>query len=401
MNTQIRLTVISVALVCIALFPKAHAVNPPPDGGYPGGNTAEGQNALLSRTTGGFNTGVGAGTLVLNTGDENTATGVGALLLNSTGGSNTANGALALFNNTTGSGNTAIGVEALRDNTAGVDNTATGFGALMSNTGVDNTANGSVALQNNTTGEANTAVGSQALFSNIDGGGKSNTAYGAGALLNNTGTGNIALGANAGLHLTTGFDNIDIGNTGAIADDSTIRIGSGAAATFISGIFGVPIAGTPVVVVSNGQLGVAPSSARFKDKIHPMDKASEALLALKPVIFRYKKEIDPAGTRQLGLVAEDVERVNPDLVVRDKEGKPYSVRYDQVNAMLLNEFLKEHRKVEQQDRKLQEQEATTTELKKEIASLTATVKEQAARIQKVSAQVEASSRVARMVLNSP
>jgi septal ring factor EnvC (AmiA/AmiB activator) len=155
------------------------------------------------------------------------------------------------------------------------------------------------------------------------------------------------------------------------------------------------------VVVSNGQLGVAPSSARFKDKINPMDNASEALLALKPVTFRYKKEIDPAGTRQLGLVAEDVERVNPDLVVRDKEGKPYSVRYDQVNAMLLNEFLKEHRKVEQQDRKLQEQEATTTELKKEIASLTATVKEQAAQIQKVSAQVEASSRVARMVLNSP
>ena len=476
MNTQIRLTVISVALVCIALFPKAHAVNPPPDGGYPGGNTAEGQNALLSRTTGGFNTavgwfslkslttggfntGVGAGTLVLNTGDENTATGVGALLLNSTGGSNTANGALALFNNTTGSGNTAIGVEALRDNTAGVDNTATGFGALMSNTGVDNTANGSVALQNNTTGEANTAVGSQALFSNMEGGGntavgasalfgnmgnfntaigdeallsnttsenntaigaaalfnntignfntatgyqalltnvggQSNTAYGAGALLNNTGTGNIALGANAGLHLTTGFDNIDIGNTGAIADDSTIRIGSGAAATFISGIFGVPIAGTPVVVVSNGQLGVAPSSARFKDKIKPMDKASEALLALKPVIFRYKKEIDPAGTRQLGLVAEDVERVNPDLVVRDKEGKPYSVRYDQVNAMLLNEFLKEHRTV-------QEQGATIAELKKQIASLITKLEGQAAEIQKVSARVEMTEPSAKVIVNNP
>jgi len=334
-----------------------------------------------------------------NTGVDNTANGSVALQNNTTGEANTAVGSQALFSNIEGGGNTAVGASALFGN-IGNFNTAIGNEALLSNTTAENnTAIGTAALFNNTIGNFNTATGYQALLTNV--GGQSNTAYGAGALLNNTGTGNIALGANAGLHLTTGFDNIDIGNTGAIADDSTIRIGSGAAATFISGIFGVPIAGTPVVVVSNGQLGVAPSSARFKDQINPMDKASEALLALKPVIFRYKKEIDPAGTRQLGLVAEDVERVNPDLVVRDKEGKPYSVRYDQVNAMLLNEFLKEHRKVEQQDRKLQKQEATTTELKKEIASLTATVKEQAAQIQKVSAQVEASSRVARMVLNSP
>ena len=187
------LVIITVTLLCLAAAgPRVQAVTPPPDGGYSGGNTAEGQNALLSRTTGGFNTavgwfslkslttgsyntGVGAGTLVLNSGDENTATGVGALLLNATGSQNTANGALALFNNTEGSGNTAngvqalfnntigtgntaIGVEALKDNTDGVDNTATGFRALMGNTGVDNTANGSVALQSNTTGAANTAT---------------------------------------------------------------------------------------------------------------------------------------------------------------------------------------------------------------------------------------------------
>ena len=124
-----------------------------------------------------------------------------------------------------------------------------------------------------------------------------------------------------------------------------------------------------------------------------MEQASEVLFALKPVTFRYKKEIDPHSISQLGLVAEDVEKVNPDLVVRDKEGKPYSVRYDQVNAMLLNEFLKEHREV-------QEQKATIAQLKSGMEALTATVKEQAAQIQKVSAQLEL-SKPAPQVVNNP
>jgi len=154
------------------------------------------------------------------------------------------------------------------------------------------------------------------------------------------------------------------------------------------------VGGSTVVVNSSGQLGVAGSSARFKDEIKPMDKASEAILALRPVTFRYKKEIDPDSTAQFGLVAEDVAKVSPDLVVHDGKGEIYTVRYDAVNAMLLNEFLKEHKEV-------QEQGATITELKKEIASLTATVKEQAAEIQKVSVQVEMNEPARKVVANKP
>jgi hypothetical protein len=188
-----------------------------------------------------------------------------------------------------------------------------------------------------------------------------------------------------------GSQNIDIGNDAIIGDSSTIRIGDITQnRTFIAGIRGVVVDGSPVVVGAGGQPGVVASSQQFKDDIHPMERASEAIYGLKPIRFRYKPEIDAAGTAQFGLVAEDVEKVNPDLVVRDKEGKPYSVRYDQVNAMLLNEFLKEHRKVEQQGQKIQEQDAIIAQLKSGMETLTATVREQAAQIQKVSAQLEAS-----------
>ena len=216
---------------------------------------------------------------------------------------------------------------------------------------------------------------------------------------NTSGSKNIAIGLAAGANLTTGNNNIDVGNNGVGGESNTIRIGTQGTqtATFIAGIRGTPITGgIPVGVNSSGQLGVAPSSQRFKQNIQPMDKVSEALFALKPVTFRYKKEIDPAGTPQLGLVAEEVEKVNPDLVARDDEGKPYTVRYDAVNAMLLNEFLKEHRKV-------QEQEATITELKKNfratVAQLTARRDEQAAQIQKVSAQLEVSKAAPQTALN--
>jgi hypothetical protein len=489
------LPVIPLLLACFELSPTAQGVSPAPDGGYPGGNTAEGQNALLSiitgtydtaigvfslesNTSGAFNTAIGAGTLLSNIADSNTAIGAGALLLNTigtqntatgidalvynaSGGQNTANGAFALFSNTSGSGNIALGYNAGHDlitgnqniilgayagaglttgsnnivigseslpadfgtirigdfinNTAtfiaginGVtitapislvvvngdgqlgsvdiatldgglpgNNTAEGDGALINlTTGLDNTAMGFNALFTNTTSNDNTAIGYEALYNNTNfpSGGYGNTAIGFQALLNNiSGPVNTALGNGAGLNATTGSNNVYIGaNMAGVAGESN--------ACYIASIFGqTSVSGIPVLINSSNKLGTTTSSKRFKEDIKPMDKASETLFALKPVSFRYKKEIDPVGISQLGLVAEDVEKVNPDLVVRDTEGKPYTVRYDQVNAMLLNEFLKEHREVH--------------ELKKQLAALTAG-------LQKVSAQLELSKSAPRTVLNN-
>jgi Chaperone of endosialidase len=378
MKTTIRLIITILPFLCLlAARPQAQAVVPPPDGGYPGGNTAEGQNALLSLTTGGFNTAVGffslrndttgsfntavgAGTLLANTADQNTATGVAALLSNTTGTENTAIGTVALLDNTSGSENTAIGVGALLTNTSGDFNTATGFDALFSNiTGQSNTADGFAALDFNTVGNGNTAIGTSALQGNTEG--DNNTGVGLLALgANTTGNNNTVLGSNSGSNITSADNVICIGSN--VAGDNVSNT------CYIGNIFGVTsVNGIGVLVNSDGKLGTTTSSRRFKEEIKPMEQASEVLFALKPVSFRYKKEIDPAGTSQLGLVAEDVEKVNPDLVVHDKEDKPYSVRYDQVNAMLLNEFLKEHRKVEK---------------------LEATVADLAAQLQKVSAQVQ-------------
>jgi len=219
---------------------------------------------------------------------------------------------------------------------------------------------------------------------------------------NTTGSSNTALGVHAGFNLTTGDNNIDIGNRGVAGEANTIRIGTQGTQTktFIAGISGVAVMGPAVHVSSSGQLGTAPSSARFKDEIKPMDRASEAILALKPVTFRYKKELDPQGIPQFGLVAEQVEKVNPDLVARDDHGKSFTVRYEAVNAMLLNEFLKEHRKVEQQSRKIQEQDATITQFKKEMQTIAARLKEQDSKIQKVSARLELQTAPAQTAANS-
>jgi len=389
MKIKIPSILIVLMLACAATAgPNLHAVVPPPDGGYPGGNTAEGQNALLSLTTGGFNTGlgflslrsnttgsfntaVGAGTLLANTEANNTATGAGALLSNTSGFNNTANGTLALFSNTEGDSNTAYGLTALFANTTGAQNTAVGLSALTHNTeGGDNTAVGLIALSNNTTGSANTAVGSNALGNND--GGNQNAAVGPFALGNNVnGSNNIALGSSAGTGVTTADNVICIGTAGQNVANSC----------YIGQIFGVTSSGGLAVFVNaDGKLGTATSSRRFKEAIAPMDSTSKVLFALKPVTFRYKNEIDPAGLSQFGLVAEDVEKVSPDLVVRDKEGKPYSVRYDQVNAMLLNEFLKEHRKVEQLEKDLR---STIAQQQKGIEMLNAG-------LQEVSAQLEIS-----------
>ena len=355
MNPLIRLKTILAALVWFGFSPAVWAVSPPPDGGYPNSNTAEGDSALFYLTTGFFNTAIGFATLFRNT----------------TGGGNTANGFQALLSNTTGSGNTANGIDALYANTINDNNTATGGGALQSNNGDNNTANGFDALVLNNTGHDNVAEGYWALEHNT------------------TGSSNIAVGSQAGSNLTTGSNNIDIGALGRAGEANTIRIGKlgTQTRTFIAAIRGVTVpSGVGVIVGSGNQLGTVQSSKRFKEAIKPMDKASEAILALKPVTFRYKQALDPHATPQFGLIAEEVEKVNPDLVVRDADGKVNTVRYDAVNAMLLNEFLKEHKTVQRQGE-------TIARLEKQLETVTAT-------LQKVSAQLELKQSASQTVLNN-
>jgi hypothetical protein len=413
------------ALACFALSPQAGATCQ--DACLTNNNTVQGDNALISLTTGTDNTAIGFNALYTDTisgnntavgsyalysdtigGGDNTATGAFALqanasgfgntaigsqaLLNSTTGIyNTATGYFTLYHNTTGSYNTATGIAALASNTTGYLNTATGANALDFNTiGIGNAAYGFEALYSNTGGDYNIAIGFQALYRNTTG--LDNTAIGLNALWKNSGSFNIALGYDAGLSLTTGRYNIDIGNKGVAAESNTIRIGTTGTQTnaYIAGISGATVpTGVAVIIDGDGHLGTTTSSARFKDEIKPMDKASEAILALKPITFHYSKDLDPKGIPQFGLVAEDVEKVNPDLVARDEEGKPYTVRYEAVNAMLLNEFIKEHRKNEQQRKDF---EAALAQQQKQIQALTAVV-------QKVSARIESSKPAAQTVLN--
>ena len=428
---------VAVVLACFALSPQARATcregcdlnlantflgdDPLVSNTTGVANTAIGSAALQSNTTGSFNTAVGSGalydnqtglsntaigfqTLVYNTGSDNTATGSHALWRNTTGNNNNAYGETALMSNTTGPFNNAFGNGALASNTTGDRNTAIGEGAMTtSTTGYQNTAVGVSALRNNSTGFYNVAIGQDAC--NLNGSGSGNTGVGWQALLSNrannstavgmdalehsTGSNNVGLGVNAGANLTTGNFNIDIGAPGVAGESRRIRIGTAGTqnATFIVGIRGATVpSGVGVIVGPNHQLGTVQSSKRFKEAIKPMDKASEAILALKPVTFRYKKELDPDKIPQFGLIAEEVEKVNPDLVARDEEGKIMSVRYEAVNAMLLNEFLKEHQRV-------QELEANAARQQKQIDALTAG-------LQKVSAQLEMSKAAPQSVVNN-
>jgi hypothetical protein len=284
-------------------------------------------------------------------------------------------------------------------NTSGSFNVANGANALFANsTGHNNVANGFQTLYSNTTGFANTADGVNALYSNTTGSG--NTANGVNALYNNaTGISNIALGVSAGFNLTTGNNNIDIGHFGVAGEASTIRIGTTGTHTnaYIAGIYQTTVAkGVGVIVDSNGHLGTTKSSARFKEAIKPMEKTSEAILALTPVTFRYKHELDPDGIPQFGLVAEEVAKVNPDLVALDEEGKPYTVRYEAVNAMLLNEFLKEHRKVEEQETIIGELKATTAKQTAMLARQEKAIVTLTSQVQKVSARVETQQAASRL-----
>jgi len=308
------------------------------------------------------NTGLGVHALVADTnGMNNTAVGLNTLYQNSIGNNNTASGAYALQANTTGNDNTATGEQALYANTNGVNNTATGLNALYNNTsGYANTAHGAFALQGNVGGFGNTANGYYALYANI------------------SGSNNIALGYQAGQAIITS-SNIDIGNSGFASDANMIRIGSGQGQTYIAGIAGATVAsGVAVYVSPSGQLGTLTSSARFKHDIQPMNDASDVLLALHPVTFKYKPELDPQGIPQFGLVAEEVDKVDPDLVAHDSQGRIYTVRYEAINAMLLNEFLKQHRKIEEQNRKIEDLEAKAAQvdaLENRLDALQAAIKQ--------------------------
>jgi len=462
-HTLSRLFLVGFVLICFTLGPRAEAVMPAPDGGYPGFNTAEGDSALFGLTTGGWNTALGGYSLYNDTtGGANTAVGLSALRLNRSGSFNTAVGlnalyfnqapencafgAYALYGNTNATRNSAFGWGALALSTTGGDNTAVGDSALILNSdGVANTALGSGALagagtfhegtDNNTAigyralykqagsfvrAPGNTAVGSQALFNQQISSGNTavgfqalynsgidfttgeidfNTAVGFQSLYGNTtGAGNIALGSGAGSNLTTGDNNIDIGNAGVAAESNTIRIGTQGTQTaaYVAGIWGATVTdGAGVIVDANGHLGTVVSSERFKHEIKPMDKASEAILALRPVTFYYKT--DGPGQPQFGLIAEEVAKVNPDLVVRDKEGKPYTVRYDHVNAMLLNEFLKERRKVEAQQATIAELKSTVAQQQSRFGQQEAQIQALTSGLQKVSAQLEVRNHAPQMV----
>jgi len=369
---------LGVTLACFGLAPMAQAVGPDTDGSIPGANNGEGIGVLVSRTSGVWNTGTGFEALNhLTSGNQNTATGLRALFSDINGGFNTATGVYSLYSNTAGFFNSATGAYSLTNNT----------------TGINNTANGYSALYRNTTGSDNTAVG----FA-------------------------------AGINQTSGSNNIYIGDAGVPGESNVIAIGAVASSgtpyafTYIGGIYDTLVDDRPVYINSDGALGTLVSSQRYKEEIKPMGKASEALFALKPVTFRYKQDTNLSHKLSFGLIAEEVAEISADLVSRDKDGKPKTVRYEAVNAMLLNEFLKEHRKVEELASTVAKQEATialqqkqfqsaiaqqrkdfeaTTALQQEeIQALTASLKEQAAQIQKVSAQIEVGKAAPQTVLNN-
>jgi Chaperone of endosialidase len=374
---QNRHIIFGAILSALAFLSGVQAVVPPPDGCYPNFTTAEGCNALgslttgagntgvgwyslFSNTTGNFNTGVGAGALALNNTDNNTAVGAGALFLNNTGEQNTAVGANALVHNDSGSDNNAFGTNALFGNVSGSFNNAHGRNALAAGTGSENDAFGDLAMENNTSGSSNTAIGDDALRNNVDG------------------SGNVAVGDEAGTGLGPDVNNcIAIGAPGAgpfaVLDDTC----------FIGSIYGQPVSDpgtqTAVFVDQFNVVDIFNSSRRSKHDIKPMDKASEVILALKPVTFKFNS--DWKGTTQYGLIAEEVAEVDPQLVVRGKDGEVQTVHYEQINNMLLT--------------------ATVAQQQKGMEVLTAQLKEQAAQIQKVSAQLEMSKPAAKVVVNKP
>jgi hypothetical protein len=462
--------------MCLGFAPMAQAVGPDTDGSIPGSNNGEGIGVLVSRTAGVWNTGTGFEALNhLTGGNQNTATGLRALTSDTNGGFNTGTGVLSLFSNTSGffnsatgayalanntdgnwntangyaalyrntaDSNTATGFAALYHNTTGLNNTATGYRALLSNTtGSANIASGDFALASNTTGSANTAVGSIALASNTDAGfntalgfralsvstAPGNCAVGYTALANNTtGPANTGIGSEALSNNTTGQDNVAVGfraGNNQTIGSSNVYIGAGVGGfaaeshhTYIRNIEATSVSGggtdTVTINLTTGLLGHLSSSRRYKEDIKPMNNASETLYRLKPVSYRYKKEIDSTQSPAFGLIAEEVAEVNPDLVARNAGGQVESVHYEMVSAMLLNEFLKEHRKVEQQQVRITElnsrvakQEAVAAQQEKSFQSKLAEQDKQiealTSGLGKVSAQLEMRKSAPQVVSNNP
>ncbi|MGB9475232.1 MAG: tail fiber domain-containing protein [Candidatus Udaeobacter sp.] len=381
-SRRIIFTTVLSALVCFGLCQQVQSATDTPDpGSVPLSNTADGQLALASITTGIYNSAFGFyAALSLSDASFDTAVGAGALLLD-TSGTNTAVGAGALLSNSTGSDNNVCGTFGLFSNTTGTFNNAHGREALFLNVdGSENNAFGDLAMENNTSGASNTAIGDDALRNNVDG------------------SFNVAVGDEAGTGLGASVNNcIAIGAPGAgpfAVLDNTCFIGS---------IFGEPVSDpgtqTAVFVDQFNVVGIFNSSQRYKHDIQPMDKASETIYSLKPVTFKFNS--DWKGTTQYGLIAEEVEKVDPKLVTHGKDGETVSVHYEQINSMLLNEFLKEHKKVEVQQATIAELKSTVAQQQKEMEFLTAQLKEQGAQIQKVSAQLEVGKPAAKVVLKNP
>ena len=318
-------------------------------------NTASGADTLAQDTSGSYNTATGFGSLTSNlTGDNNTGLGAETLYSNTSGSSNTASGYQALYYNTTGSSNTASGSGALYSNANGNYNTASGYQALYSNTsGGYTTAVGAYALQASTTGGYNTGFGAYTL--NVNTSGSNNTAFGYAALRSTTsgndnigfgyqalyqdasGSSNIAMGYQAAYNVTSGSNTIEIGSAGEAGDNHLIRIGTQGVQTqaYLAGVAGNTLTGSAVYVTSSGELGVQGSSERYKEGIEPMGRSTEGLAKLRPVSFRYKN--DPSGTPQYGLIAEEVAKVYPELVVRGADGRINGIHYEELAPMLLNE----------------------------------------------------------------
>jgi hypothetical protein len=425
--------IVAVALCWFALSPALKA-GCPSIGGCGNANTAVGDDALFNVSSGVWNVGVGFQALSLNTtGNQNTGIGYQALFSNLSGDHSTAIGGLALSLNTTGSDNVGVGFQTLSLNTTGNRNTGMGYRTLAFNsTNSDNTAIGWNALFNNRNIDGNTAVGSSALFTAVNS--PQNVAVGFNALQATSGTNgfNVAVGFQALESVTTGGQNTGVGDnalgsllTGTLntaigdlagvdhsgSDSGNVDIGA-----FELGVSGesfvtriANIGNTPqssgvfltVDAVGGTKVGYVISSRRYKEDIKPMEKASESLFALTPVTFRYKKDMDPSGSQQYGLIAEDVAKVNPDLVINDEDGKPATLRFLNIQAMLLNEFLKEHKKVGEQQASIADLKSTIALQQREMQVLTAQLKEQAAQIQKVSAQLQTTKPALQAVAINP